>query len=38
MLENVLLKKEYRMNEKIIFKWDEQNDREFVGKCIWKSR
>ena len=25
------------MNEEIIFKWDEENDRESVGKCIWKS-
>ena len=26
------------MNEEIIFKWDGENDRESVGKCIWKSR
>ena len=25
------------MNEKIIFKWDREWDRESVGKCIWKS-
>ena len=27
-----------KMNEKIIFKWDGENDKEFVEKCIWKSR
>ena len=26
------------MNEEIIFKWDEKNDRESIGKCIWKSK
>ena len=26
------------MNEEIIFKWDRKNNREFVGKRIWKSR
>ena len=26
------------MNEEIIFKWDRENDRESVGKYIWKSR
>ena len=24
------------MNEEIIFKWDGENDRESVKKCIWK--
>ena len=28
---------EKKMNEKIIFKWDKDWDREFVGKCIWKN-
>ena len=28
---------EKKMNEEIIFKWDKDWDREFVGKCIWKS-
>ena len=32
-----MIKKEYRMNEEIIFKWNREWDREFVGKCIWKS-
>ena len=26
------------MNEEIIFKWDEENDRESVRKCISKSK
>ena len=30
-------KKEQRMNEEIIFKWDGENDRESVKKCIWKN-
>ena len=25
------------MNEKIIFKWDRENDKKSVTKCIWKS-
>ena len=25
------------MNEEIIFKWDREWDREYAGKCIWKS-
>ena len=32
-----MIKKEYRMNEEIIFKWNREWDRESVGKCIWKS-
>ena len=31
-------KKEQRMNEEIIFKWDRKNDRESIKKCIWKNR
>ena len=27
-----------KMNEEIIFKWDGENDRESVEKCIWKSK
>ena len=26
------------MIEEMIFKWDRENDRESVGKCIWKSK
>ena len=26
------------MNDEIIFKWDGENDRESVGKCIWKRK
>ena len=26
------------MNEKLIFKWNGENDKKSVGKCIWKSR
>ena len=29
-----MIKKEQRMNEEIIFKWDRKNDRESVKKCI----
>ena len=29
---------EERINEEIIFKWDRENDRESVGKCIWKNK
>ena len=29
-----MIKKEQRMNEEIIFKWDKEWDRESVGKCI----
>ena len=25
------------MNEEIIFKWNRENDREFVRKYIWKN-
>ena len=32
-----MIKKEYRMNEEIIFKWNREWDRESIGKCIWKS-
>ena len=27
-----------KMNEKIIFKWDGENDKESIRKCIWKSK
>ena len=26
------------MNEDIIFKWNWENDRESIGKCIWKNK
>ena len=25
-------------DEKIIFKWVREKDRESVGKCIWKNK
>ena len=31
-------KKKNKKNEKIIFKWDGENDRESVEKCIKKSK
>ena len=31
-------KKRIKKNEEIIFKWDGENDRESIGKCIKKSR
>ena len=31
-------KKRIKKMKKIIFKWDGENDRESVGKCIKKSR
>ena len=33
----VVVKKKKIMNEEIIFIWDREWDKEFVGKCIWKS-
>ena len=32
----MIKKKEWM--KKIIFKWDGEDDRESVKKCIWKSR
>ena len=32
-----MIKKEQKMNEEIIFKWDKEWDRKFVGNCIWKN-
>ena len=32
-----MIKKKKTMNEKIIFKWVRECDRESIGKYIWKS-